>query len=145
VVIPERPVMRTLIFVFFVWILSGCATIYKGYMSRVEIRNAPDSLRVFTSEGVELPVHYWSDRIKKVDEYGTKYVDQIDSTRRIIELRSNRDHVLILKDAHQERRIATYAKISTGWAILDFLCLGVPVFVDAITGNWNYFESIQYR
>ena len=36
--------------------LQGCATVIKGYYSDVELTQAPDSLQVFTADGVELPV-----------------------------------------------------------------------------------------
>ena len=120
-------------------VLPGCATIIKGYYSEVELKNAPDSVRVFTAEGVEIPVTKTTVRARL---YGG---DQkwIDRPATFIRLRSKYDQTLVLSSNGQERKVQAFGKIGAGWLILGTVCGFVPAAVDALTGNWNSFESID--
>jgi hypothetical protein len=145
--------MKIIILVAFTVIFSGCATIFKGYMSDVEIRTpSPDNLHVFLKEGVEVPASY---KIQHVSEVDTGFptaqatimhmVSHIDSTTEIIQLRSNKDQILLIKGKTSQQSYVAYSKLGAGWFILDLVCGGVPIIVDAITGNWNYFDNIKYQ
>ena len=112
-------------------IISGCATVFSGYDAEIKIHHAPDSLRVFTSDGVELPV--------------PSYKTKIDSVSSYTHVRSNRDYILFLKVGSSEYRYPVYAKLSGWWFALDLICGGVPMIVDALTGNWNYYDAIEYN
>ena len=60
-----------------------------------------------------------------------------------ISLRKNKEHVLVLKSGDREKRIMVYPKIGAGWLVVDLITGIFPIFVDAYTGNWNYFEEIN--
>ena len=128
-------------------VLTGCATVITGYTSRVDLHTSPDSLSVSTAEGVELPRS--CERMKSIQvpiNATTSYVSEaIDSSWVTIHLRSNRDHVLIVKKGDRLHRIEVDAKLSGWWFALDLVCGGIPAVVDAITGNWNYFDAVELR
>jgi hypothetical protein len=146
--------MRIIIFIVFSFLLTGCASIFQGYMNNVVIKNAPDSMKVYSSDGIEIPTTKTCDIIKirktpfiqigSAAKDEPKYSVTIDSTKRIIQLRSNKDHLLIFKVGSAERWYTAYAKLSPLWFILD--SFGVfPLIFDAVTGNWNYFNDIEYN
>ena len=111
---------------------SGCATLLKGYEDSVRLNYTSDSLKVFTKEGVEIPIN------KKLVEggYGTYYVNEI-------KLRSNEVHILTLKNQNRVKTITLYPKLGFGWVFLDLVCGVLPSFYDAYTGNWNRFSDIN--
>ncbi|MEW6062484.1 MAG: hypothetical protein AB1600_11150 [Bacteroidota bacterium] len=119
------------VFVFI--ISSGCATLLKGYEDNVKIMNASDSLRIFTKEGIEIPIMR--------DTVHTNY--DIHYSVRSIKLRSNQNHTLILKKQNEEKIVELYPRLGLGWVVLDLLCGGFPSFYDAYTGNWNTFPPID--
>lgn len=47
--------MRILTLSAYLLLLSGCATVFKGYESEIVIQNAPADLVVSTSEGIRIP------------------------------------------------------------------------------------------
>ncbi len=136
--------MRIFLFSLFSFLLTGCASIFEGYMSDVEIKNVPDGLTVYSADGVKIPARYKMKRVQKYMAQSVITSDAIDSTTLIIELRSSDNHLLILKDGHEEHRYMAYAKINPWWFILDSF-VALPLVYDAITGNWNYFNDIEYR
>lgn len=113
-------------------LFSGCATIIKGYDSRVELYFASDSLRVYTMDGEELrivPEVFYTQR-GRVEE-------------KVVYLRSDRPHSLKLQEGSRTKFVSVYPKLNAGWLILDMICGGLPFFVDIYTGNWNHFENIN--
>ena len=117
--------------------LIGCATIGKGYEDRVRIQNAPADLRIYTKDSIEIPLSRESIKISKTashDEFEEKEIVTI-------RLRSNIDHVLVLKSQGKEKCIQTYARLSPGWVLLDLVTL--TFWVDMYTGNWNHFNEID--
>jgi hypothetical protein len=139
--------MRLVLVAFCSLIISGCATFFSGYESELVIHNCPDSLRVFTSDGIELPKSF--DQTREVRIRGGEHLyllrDEIDSTSCSVQLRSNKDYILLLHDGNKECRYPAYAKLNVWWFILDLVCGGVPIIVDGITGNWNYYDPIEFR
>jgi hypothetical protein len=117
---------------------QGCATFFDGYYDTVELTNAPDSLRVYTAQGVEIPVKRDSMRAQP------RLLFRSPETRLVtrIQLRSNLDPVLVLRSGEQEKRVQVFGKIQAGWLILDMVLVG-PLVVDAITGNWNSYDPID--
>jgi len=132
--------MRNIGFLIVPFLFMGCASIFEGYMSDVEIKNAPDSLKIYSSDGAEIRSNF--KIIGTVSH--NQWVDKTDSTTQIIQLRSNRDHLLILKNGSVEHRYMAYAKVNPWWFILDSFGI-LPVVYDAVTGNWNYFNDIEYK
>jgi len=129
-------------------IISGCATVFSGYNAEVEIHKAPNNLRVYTTDGIELPSPYYKTKTVKVHVENHDYyknVEQADSTSSYVQVRSNRDYVLLIKVDSAEYRYPLYAKLSGWWFALDLVCGGVPMIVDALTGNWNYYDAIEFK
>ena len=120
-------------------IFAGCATVFKGYYSRVELNDAPDSLRVYTAEGVEIPVTKTVLRVQ-LETVPQKWVDKPTS---VIELRSKYDYVLVLRNQNQEKIVQVFGKIGGGWLVLSTVCFIVPAVVDGLTGNWNSYDAID--
>ncbi len=132
-------------------LLQGCATVFNGYYDDVELSNAPDSLRVFTGEGVEIPVKKTAVYVKtlvtidsvadnqQIRYYTSRYLPQ---TRYLISLRSNLDPVLVLKHGDQSKKVQVFGTIDAGWFIVDAI-FGLPMLVDALTGNWNSYDPID--
>ncbi len=139
--------MRSIVAVLCFIMLSGCATVFSGYTSEVMINNPPDSLRVFTPDGIELPLSY--NETKFVAEYHPNHTvtshEVVDSTRCSVQVRSNRDYILSLRTGGSEYRYPIYAKLNGWWFALDLICGGAPIIVDGITGNWNYYDPINFK
>ena len=127
-----------LIVSFTLLILPGCATVIKGYEDRVDIINPPDDLKIYSKDGIELPL---IDRIEKASTKN-KY-KFIEDTLKSIQLRSNEVHVLTLKSNGKEKIVELYPKIGAGWLMVDFITGIFPVFIDIYTGNWNHFDVID--
>ncbi len=139
--------MRLFFSCLFLLAFSGCATVFRGYEAEVNIHNPPDSLRVFTSDGLELPTYYGKTKkaiVRDQEEGRPLLVNVIDSTYRTIRLRSNRDYILLLKSEDSDRRVPAYAKLNGWYFTLDLLCGGIPWIVDATTGCWNYYDIIEF-
>lgn len=117
----------------------NCATIIKGYEDTVILKNAPDSLRVVTQDGIELNLGKKVD-LKFPPKGGTAMLEVITKT---LSLRSNKEHTLHLLYKDKEKIVKVYPKVKIGWALLDIICLGVPVIFDMYTGNWNAFPDID--
>jgi hypothetical protein len=125
--------MPRLIILFFAVIsFTGCATIFKGYESHVELYLVPDSLRVFTLHGEEVPIHEM--------EFTSKNVVSIS---KVIYLRSNQIHVLRLQKGDKQKIVSLYPKLSAGWLLLDIVSGGFPLFIDMYTGAWFHFDDVN--
>lgn len=122
-------------------LLQGCALILKGYKDRVDLINAPDDIKVFTADSVEIPVN---TRLRRVYSEARKtYIDSIGI--KSINLRSNKEHLLVLRSGDRKKVIEAYPKVGAGWIFLDVLFGIVPLFFDAYTGDWNNFEPIYVQ
>jgi hypothetical protein len=118
---------------------GGCATLLKGYEDTVILINAPDSIRIVSHEGSELPVTNTTVRVPS-PKIPNKYVDaQVKSVR----LRNNKEHTLHLKYGEREKIITVYPTIGLGWGVLDLVCGIFPMFIDMYTGSWNEFSAID--
>jgi hypothetical protein len=122
-----------IIFIF----TAGCATVFTGYEDTVDLINAPDDLKIYTKDGIEIPIQ--TLKTQKWDLEKREFV--FDQTFNSIQLRTNRDYFLIMKSENKEKIIEVYPTLDAGWAILDFL-LVFPWIVDAYTGCWNGFSPI---
>jgi hypothetical protein len=113
----------------------------------VIINNCPDSLRVFTSDGIELAKSYTETKLIaiRLTNHTVTSHEIVDSTRRSVQVRSNRDYILLLRVGNSEYRYPVYAKLSGWWFALDLVCGGVPIVVDGMTGNWNYYDPIDFK
>lgn len=131
-------------------VLSGCATVFKGYTGEFEIRNVPDSLQITTIDGVKLPL---ANKPKKIsskmvrDENGTRVVSTFAPTEgvKIVKLPAKKDYVLLLNANGEEKRLQLVPRLGLGWFALDLICFGFPLIPDFITGNWYYYEDVDYK
>jgi hypothetical protein len=125
-------------FALITFLFSGCATVLSGYEDKVDLVNAPDDIKVYSNEGIEIPTSTRTVRqfSKETKKYKNKEIKTID-------LRANKDHILILKSKNNERKVEVYPKIVGTWLILDFITGIFPVFIDAYTGSWNSFQPIN--
>jgi hypothetical protein len=151
-----RSFVLTLSFCGSVAFLDGCATVFNGYFDEVMVTNPRGSLRITTKDGVEIPyvrdtiavrvnvevpeVHYIRNDSVIVSHF--EYRTERHPVARI-RLRSNIDHVLVLESQGKQKVVQVYGKIGAGWVILDLITGGLPVVVDALTGNWNSFDPID--
>lgn len=120
------------------FLFNGCATVLSGYEDRVDLINAPKDIKVYSKDGVEIPVS--SRTVRQYSEESKKFENKEIKT---INLRTNKDHILLLKSKNTEKLIEAYPKIVGSWLILDFITGIFPVFIDAYTGSWNYFPPIN--
>ena len=123
---------------FIVLTFSGCATILSGYEDRVDLVNAPDNIKVYSKDGVELPTSS-----RTVKEYSTESHSFEIKEVKSINLRTNKEHILRLKADDKEKLVEVYPKLSAGWFIFDLITGALPAFIDAYTGNWNIFSPIN--
>ncbi len=141
-------VLLSIISLFF---FGGCATVFNGYYADVELKDAPDNLKVFTADGVEIPVQKYNAMVGKLVPRDSaanpnsiqyyEYKNVLQPAYRI-KVRSNLDPVLVLKFGEQVKKVQVFGSIGAGWFILDAV-FGLPMFVDALTGNWNSYEAID--
>lgn len=118
-------------------LLTGCATVFTGYEDTVDLINAPDDLKIFTQDEIEIPI-----QTLKTQKWDLEKREPVfDQTFKSIKLRTNRDYILIMKSENKEKIIEVYPTLDAGWAILDFLFV-FPWIVDAYTGCWNGFSPI---
>ncbi len=123
---------------FIVLTFSGCATILSGYEDRVDLVNAPENIKVYSNDGVELPISS-----RPVKGYSTESHSFETKEVKSINLRANQKYVLKLKADNKEKLIEVYPKLGAGWVILDIITGVIPAFIDAYTGNWNSFPIIN--
>jgi len=139
--------MRIILILSVVFLTSGCATLLKGYFSELEIKNARQKLKIADEKDIEIA-------IKR--EYAFKYklvYDSLESHSQIQRdtlgiisthalLRSDKDYCLTFTYAAEQQKMIVYKKISFWWAFFDVLCGGFPVFIDAYTGAWHYYDPV---
>ena len=101
---------------FIVLTFSGCATIFSGYEDRVDLVNAPNNIKVYSKDGVELPTSS-----RTVKEYSNESHSFEVKEVKSINLRTNKEHVLRLKAGDKEKLVEVYPKLSACWFIFDLI------------------------
>lgn len=124
--------------IVFLILLNGCATVFSGYEYAIDLKNAPEEIKVFDKDGVEIPVIQRAEANYSQDTRNIEW-----KSIKMISLRKNKEHSLVLKSGDTEKRITVYPKVGAGWIIVDLLTGIFPIFIDAHTGNWNYFDNIN--
>lgn len=127
------------------YFISGCATVFKGYYDTVEITNGPSDLKIRTIEGVDIPITEFRTKEPVSKNLGEFTGQNILVTKKLIKLRSNKDHILVLSTQGAETKIEVNKKLGWGWLLLDLLFGGFGGGIDHSTGNWNYFDSITLK
>lgn len=93
--------------------LSGCATIFQGTHSDLEIHTRPDKAQI------------WVDGVQQGTAPAT------------ISMEVQKSHVVVIRaPGYKEQTIRTDNVLSGGFVALDIILGLVPVIVDAATGAW---------
>ena len=117
-----------------VFVFSGCATIFKGDSSKLELTSNPPGASVSASgsfgHGAGSPMSpYMSGG------------EICSSTPCSVKLKSGQSWSLLFKkDGFKDRTVLVNNKIGAGWIVLDVLSLGWGVLIDLMTGAWYEFD-----
>lgn len=110
---------RCLTFFLCSFLLTGCATLFKSNnSSALAINSSPAHAKVFVNGTYR----------------GTTPVNLKMSPDRAYDIRLERD-------GYDPLVYHVGKKVGTKWIILDILGGGIPILVDAITGNWYELEE----
>ncbi len=134
--------------IFLVFYLTGCATMIKGYESKIKIKNAPALKKITDQNNQNIPfkIDIHNESIKKLNMELKKLetLGSVDTTY-TFNLRSGKEYWLNLKTKGETKSIHIYPKISFGWALLDVITGVLPAFIDAYTGNWCHYDDINFE
>lgn len=96
---------------------TGCATILKSNSEHLNITSDPSGARV---------------QINGIDVGNTPLNTKVNGTRdQLIQVR---------KEGFDSRSMMITSTVGAGWVIVDILCGGLPLLIDAITGDWKSLE-----
>lgn len=130
-------------------ILSGCATILKGYEDKVSI-NTNEFVKIYDENNDELTVTQGIIKVDSVqivkykNKTGIRDTSYYYSEKPItyIMLRSNRTHTLTVETKDVTKKVDLYPVVGGGWVALDIICGVLPLVIDLYTGNLNHFDDI---
>jgi len=137
--------MRIFFMLITLFFLTSCATLLKGYFSELEVYGDTGKLEVLDEHNLPLDIEQitYEVKVKAFQDSLNNYLVKRDTIGiKSIRLRSDRDYLLTLKYANEEKRIMAYKKIGFWWAFFDLLSGGLPIFIDAYTGAWNYYDPV---
>lgn len=108
--------------IFFLLVLSGCATIFSGSKEEIEFTSEPAGANIVINNNEEglTPLKV---SLKKGNEY-------------VVE---------IIKEGFKKKTYRLSYSINTGWLILDIISGLIGIVVDGITGNWYDFDINHYN
>jgi len=92
--------------------LTGCATLFKGGLSRVDVNSTPPKAEVYVDGEL----------------YG--------ETPTKLQLKPNRSYRVEIRHGDKSAIRIIQNSVGTGWIVLDVLGGLIPIIVDASTGNW---------
>lgn len=117
-----KKVITGLILLSFIIVYSGCATIFSGSRSDLDLNSEPQGAKVLVNGNNEgkTPCKII---LKKGKEYSIEFV----------------------KEGYESKTIRMTYSIGAGWIILDILSGLIGVIIDAATGNWNGFDLDSYK
>ncbi|MBS1513827.1 MAG: PEGA domain-containing protein [Bacteroidetes bacterium] len=103
-------------------VYSGCATIFSGSSSEIDLSSEPQGAKVLVNGSNE----------------GT--------TPLKLKLQKGKEYVIeFVKDGFKNKSLRMSYGLGAGWLILDILCGLVGIIVDAASGNWNEFDLSTYK
>ena len=105
--------IRLLAIAFVMFLLSGCATLFKGSKETIHANSTPQGAEVFI-DGVS---------------YGLTPIS--------FKLKTHRDYTVVFRYEGEERSVVIENNVGTLWIVLDVLGGLVPLIVDAATGDWH--------
>ncbi len=113
-----KKTVSLLVLVTFVFMLSNCATIFKGEYRDVRINSEPDDTQV--------------------------YINGEFMGRTPLKLELRPDEPLTIEFRREGYKTVVRQitnKIGVGWIVLDVISGLIPVLVDALTGAWYEFDQ----
>ena len=113
-----KKTVSLIVLVTFVFMLSNCATIFKGEYRDVRINSEPDDTQVYVNGEFQ------------------------GRTPLKLELRPNESYTIEFRRKGYKTEVRQIKnKIGVGWIVLDVVSGLIPVLVDALTGAWYEFEQ----
>ncbi len=113
-----KKIVSLMVLVTFVFMLSNCATIFKGEYRDIRFNSAPADAMVFIN-----------------GEFHGR-------TPLKLELRPDESYTIeFRKEGFKTEVREIHNKIGAGWIVLDVVSGLIPVLVDALTGAWYEFEQ----
>jgi hypothetical protein len=117
----RRHVMRIRIASFLVliaFLLTSCATLFKGPTEKVNFGSAPNGAKVYVNS------------------------QYMGTTPLEIKLESKKTYTIeFSKEGFQNKVVMISNKVGAGWIILDVLAGLIPIIVDAATGSWMQLDQ----
>jgi hypothetical protein len=94
-------------------LVGGCATIFKGNASKIDLNSNPQGAQVFVNGNLmgETPVRL---KLESKTTYSIEFK----------------------KEGFKTKVVNVQNHVGAGWIVLDVICGLVPVIVDAATGSW---------
>ena len=113
-----KKAVSIMVLITFVFMLSNCATIFKGEYRDVRINSEPDNAQVYVNGEFQ------------------------GRTPLKLELRPDESYTIEFRREGYNTQVRQIKnKIGVGWVVLDVICGIVPVLVDALTGAWYDFDQ----
>lgn len=113
-----KKTVSIMVLITFVFMLSNCATIFKGEYRDVRINSEPDDTQVYINGEFQ------------------------GRTPLKLELRPDEAYTIEFRREGYKTEVRQIKnKIGVGWIVLDVVFGLVPVLVDALTGAWYEFDQ----
>lgn len=113
-----KKTVSIMVLITFVFMLSNCATIFKGEYRDVRINSEPDDTQVYVNGEFQ------------------------GRTPLKLELRPDESYTIEFRRKGYKTEVRQIKnKIGVGWIVLDVVFGLVPVLVDALTGAWYEFDQ----
>jgi len=136
---------KKLIFIFLsiLILFSNCATIIKGYESKVYVQTENSDIEILKEDSTKLSIFSDITYVKyvKLDPNTGEYRSG-NTYRLFINLRSKYEHNLTIIKGDSLQKVSIYPKVGIGWVFLDIVTGVFPLVIDLYTGNLNYFDDI---
>lgn len=123
--------------IFMAFILSSCATVFKGYDDEVTIYGTSTNIKVSTQDNIELKTVSKSESYSPPDSRYDKVVDVVK-----VKVPLDKNYFLNITDGDKNFVVQLNRKLGFWWFALDILLGGLPAVYDAITGAWYYYDDV---
>lgn len=120
-----------------VFLLTGCATILRGYEQKVDVLNRTPDTKIYTTDNIEVPIQAKLNyRLNKEEK---RYV--VADTTYYIVLHQAHRQILTVSANGRQKNVEMYPYLSGGYLIADIIFGVIPAFVDSETGCWYHFDG----
>lgn len=101
------------LFAMMIWLVSGCASVFKGTSTNVDVSSDPSGAKVYVNGHL------------------------MGKTPVTLKLESKKVyHLEFQKEGYETKAYTITNHVGVGWVVLDVIFGLVPVVVDAATGAW---------